>query len=154
MFTVEVRTGRLIEARIEALRSLERAAAYTSGFTQVLQRFSEKERLILCADHRAVAVYPQPVTDELASLFSAMNLRLQRVAILVAPSNATLTMQLSRIVREAQNPDRRVFFATDEAEAFLGEVLTPAERTRLAQFLRGEPGGAPNPRPPSTRPRF
>ena len=154
MFTVEVRAGRLIEARVEALRNLERAAAYTNGFAQVLQRFSGTERMILCADHRAVAVYPQPVADELATLFGAMNLRLQRVAILVARTNATLTMQLSRIVREAQNSERRVFFTTDEAEAFLGEVLTPAERTRLAQFLRGEPTGSATTRTPSTRPRF
>ena len=154
MFTVEVRAGRLIEARIEALPNLERAAAYTNGFAQVLQRFSGTERMILCADHRAVAVYSQPVTDELASLFGAMNQRLDRIAVLVAPSNATLTMQLSRIVRQAQNPDRRVFFTTDDAEAFLGEVLTPAERLRLAQFLRGEPAGGASARPASTRPRF
>jgi hypothetical protein len=120
MFTVEVRAGRLIEAR----------------------------------DHRAVTVYPQTVTDELALLFGTLNQHLQRVALLVAPSNATLTMQLSRIVREAKNPERRVFFTTDDAEAFLGEVLTPAERTRLAQFLRGEPTAATSTRPPSTRPRF
>jgi hypothetical protein len=63
-------------------------------------------------------------------------------------------MQLSRIVREAQNPDRRVFFATDDAEAFLGEVLTPAERIRLAQFLRDEPTSNRSTRPPPTRPRF
>jgi hypothetical protein len=154
MFTVEVRAGRLIEARIEALRNLERAAAYTNSFAQVLQRFSGNERMILCADHRAVAVYPQAVTDELASLFGAMNLRLQRIAVLVAPSNATLTMQLSRIVREAQNPERRVFFAPDEAETFLGEVLTPTERRRLAQFLRGEPTSTPSARLPATRSRF
>lgn len=154
MFTLEVRAGRLIEARIEALPNLERAAAYSNGFAQVLQRFPGTERMVLCADHRAVAVYPQPVTNELASLFGTMNKRLQRIALLVAPSNATLTMQLGRIVREAGNTERRVFFATDEAEAFLGEVLTPAERTRLSQFLRGEGAGPRNTRPPSTRPRF
>jgi hypothetical protein len=156
MFTVEVRTGRLIEARIEALRNQERAAAYSDAFSQILQRTSGKERMILCADHRAVAVYPQPVTDTLASLFGAMNQRLERIALLVAPSNATLTMQLSRVVREAQNPDRRVFFSMEDAEAFLGEALTVAERSRLAQFLRSEPTPTPSSRyrSPSTRPRY
>jgi hypothetical protein len=156
MFTVEVRAGRLIEARIEALRNLERAAAYSGAFGQILQRGPAKERMILCADHRAVAVYPQQVTNELASLFGAMNQRLQRIALLVAPSNATLTMQLSRIVREAQNPERRVFFVMEEAETFLGEVLTVVERSRLAQFLRSEPTPVPSSRyrSPSTRPRY
>lgn len=156
MFTVEVRAGRLIEARIEALRNLQRAAAYTQAFAQILQRAPVQERMILCADHRAVAVYSQQVTDELASLFGAMNQRLARIALLVAPSNATLTMQLTRIVREARNPERRVFFAMEEAETFLGEVLTAAERSRLAQFLRSEPSPSPSSRSrsPSTRPRF
>ena len=136
MFTVEVQVGRIIEARVTALRSLEQAAAYSKALSQVAQRPAGQERMILCADHRAVAIYPQQVADELASLFGAMNQRLERVAILVAASNATLSMQLARIVREANNPDRRVFLSTDDAEAFLGEILTAAERKRLAQFLK------------------
>ena len=136
MFTVEVQVGRIIEARVTALRSLEQAAAYSKALSQVAQRPAGQERMILCADHRAVAIYPQQVADELASLFGAMNQRLERAAILVAASNATLSMQLARIVREANNPDRRVFLSTDDAEAFLGEILTAAERKRLAQFLK------------------
>lgn len=150
MFTVEVRVGRLIEARIETLRTEARAAAYTDAFSAVLQRSPSNLPMILCADHRAVPVYSQAVTEKLASLFGAMNLRLARVALLVSPANATLLMQLARIVREANNPDRRVFVVPMEAEAFLGEVLTTAERTRLARFLRSDRGDLP----PSSRSRF
>jgi hypothetical protein len=149
MFTVEVRVGRLLEARIEALRTLERAAAYVDAFSAALQRSRPGTPLILCADHRAVAIYPQPVADKLASLFGMMNTRLARIALLVSPTNATLSMQLGRIVREANNPDRRVFLVPTEAAAFLGEVLTSAERTRLARFLRIDRSDVP----PSSRSR-
>ena len=148
MFTVESRVGRLLEARIESLRTLDRANAYSDAIAQVVQRAPGHEPMILCADHRAVAIYPQPVADQLASLFGAMNRRLLRIALLVAPTNATLSMQLGRIVREANNPDRRVFLVPAEAEAFLGEVLTGSERTRLARFLRSG-----NDAPPSSRSR-
>lgn len=152
MFTVEVHTGRLIEARIEALRTLERAVAYTDALGLAIKQAGLKERMILCADHRPVAIYPQLVADKLAALFEDMNQHLQRIAILVAPSNATLSMQLGRIVREAHNSDRRVFHATEEAEAFLGEILTKDESTNLARFLRGHriPSSL---RPPSPRSR-
>jgi hypothetical protein len=135
MFTVEVQVGRIIEARITELRTLERAVAYGKAVSQLIKQSSGHEQMILCADHRAVAIYPQAVTDELAILFGINNHRLERVAILVAASNATLSMQLGRLVREAHNPGRRVFLAASEAEAFLGEIVTAAERTRLAQFL-------------------
>jgi hypothetical protein len=149
MFTVESRTGRLLEARVESLKTVERAAAYSDALARVVKRAPGNEPMILCADHRAVVVYPQPVADKLAALFGAMNQRLARIALLVAPTNATLTMQLGRIVREANNPDRRVFLIPAEAEAFLGDVLTGPERARLARFLRGDRTDVP----PSSRSR-
>jgi hypothetical protein len=147
MFTVETHAGRLIEARIETLRTLDRAVAYSDALGHAVRESPGNERMILCADHRAVGIYPQPVADKLAALFGAMNQRLLRIALLVAPSNATLSMQLARIVREAKNADRRVFLVPAEAETFLGEVMTSPERTRLARFLQSDA-------PPSGRSRF
>ena len=150
MFTVEVQVGRLIEARIESLRSLDRAVAYADAFAGVLQRSPTTGPMILCADHRAVPVYPQAVTDKLAALFGTLNTRLARIALLVSPTNATLSMQLGRIVREANNTARRVFTVPMEAEAFLGDVLTSAERMRLGRFLRSDRSDGP----PSSRSRI
>jgi hypothetical protein len=150
MFTVEVQVGRLIEARIESLRSLDRAVAYADAFAGALQRSPTGAPMVLCADHRAVPVYPQVVTDKLAALFGTMNSRLERIALLVSPTNATLSMQLGRIVREANNADRRVFTTPMEAEAFLADALTSAERMRLARFLRSDRSDVP----PSSRSRI
>jgi hypothetical protein len=134
MFTLEVRTGRLIEARIQALRTMPDVDAYVAALTRQTE-ILDPARGILCADHRPVAIYPPPVADRLAELFSMMNTRLDRIAVIVAPTNATLSMQLQRIVREANNPSRRVFQEAAGARDHLAEVLTEPERVRLAEFL-------------------
>lgn len=64
-----------------------------------------------------------------------MNTRLVRVAILVARSNATLTLQLNRIVREAGYENRRVFFDAEPAAAWLDPELTAEENRRVDEFL-------------------
>ncbi|NUO51714.1 MAG: hypothetical protein HOV80_22900 [Polyangiaceae bacterium] len=80
-------------------------------------------------------VYSPPVADKLTELFRKMNSVLARVAILVAPSNATLLMQLGRIVREAANPSRKIFTDAPQARRFLDEVLDAEARRELAAFL-------------------
>jgi hypothetical protein len=136
MFTIEVRAGRLIEARVHSLVSRERAVAYAEALGRAA-RSASGERMILCADHRPVLIYPQPVADKLSELFLRMNNHLERVAILGAKSNATLWMQLGRIVREANNPSRQIFDDRAAAEAHLAPVLDERERARLSLFLAG-----------------
>lgn len=64
-----------------------------------------------------------------------MNARLERVAVLAARSNATLTLQLERLVREAAYASRRVCYAPEEAQAHLAPILDPPERRRVREFL-------------------
>jgi len=135
-FTVGMVVGRLLEARVNALADVADVDAYSEAVGRSIAG-TRSGTVILCADHRAVAVYAPPVADELAELFSRMNTRLERVAILVSARNATLSMQLQRIVREAKNPARRVFDEASEAASFLHDALTDAERARLAKFLDG-----------------
>lgn len=132
MFTVERRVGRLCEARISRMAEASEVDDYARAFRKELVGVVGP---VLCADHRPVAIYPQPVADKLIELFKSLNTRWERVAILVAKSNATISMQLQRIVRESDNPSRRVFFEAEEARAFLDEGLDAAERARLRAFL-------------------
>ncbi len=133
MFTILRRTGRLVEARVSALASVARVDAYAEAFGPAVSQLAA--RPILCADHRPVLIYAQPVADRLVELFTNLNKTWERVAILVAPTNATLAMQLARIVRESGNPSRRVFFEPADAERFLAESLDAAEQARLRAFL-------------------
>jgi hypothetical protein len=133
MFQINHKVGRLVEARVSALANVARANAYGEAFGPVLARASLNP--VLCADHRPVVIYSQPVADKLTELFTSLNSTWGRVAIIVAPTNATLAMQLQRIVRESTNAERRVFFDPAEASRFLGEILDLAERARLRTFL-------------------
>ncbi len=133
MFKITRRAGRLVEARVSALATVARADAYAEAFGPVVKSLTV--RPVLCADHRPVAIYSQPVADKLSGVFTSLNKTWERVAIIVAPTNATLAMQLQRIVRESQNPSRRVFFDSAEAARFLDEILDGAERVRLKAFL-------------------
>ena len=140
--------GRLVEARVFNLRTVADVDQYTAAFSPDLLKVGDP---VLCADHRPVVIYPPDVADRLVRLFKTMNSRLYRVAILVSRSNATLVMQLQRIVRESANPSRRVFFDAVEAEQFLTPVLQTSERARLHVFLNETNDEGPP--PPSKKSR-
>ena len=134
-YELDVKVGRLIEARVFRLMSIEEANAYSRALGARVAAFPAGERPILCADHRPVVIYPQAVADRLTELFVHMNTRLERIAILVARSNATLALQLNRIVREAGYENRRVFYESPGAVEHLGSVLDAAEKSRVRDFL-------------------
>jgi hypothetical protein len=142
-FSLTRRVGRVIEARVFWLRTPEAATRYTQALAAEVARAPRNMQPVLCADHRPVAIYSQPVADRLTELFVDMNRRLARVAILVARTNATLSLQLSRIVREAGNPNRKLFHDATDALAHLSPVLDQAERIRVENFLAELPPEPP-----------
>ena len=132
-FTLERRKGRLIEARVFRLADRARTDAYSEALARETRAY--RAASVLCADHRPVFVYAPEAAARLAELFVQMNARMERVAILVAPSNATLILQLERIVREASFTKRRVFREPGPAVAYLSEGLDAVEAQRAADFL-------------------
>jgi len=134
-FSIESRVGRLIEARVFGLRTRDDADDYAHALgTQVL-RMPRNPRPILCADHRPVVIYPQDAAERLMELFTHMNVQLERVAIIVARSNATLVLQLDRLVREAAYASRKLFYSPEEAQGHLAPVLDATELGRMRAFL-------------------
>lgn len=140
-FLVERRVGRVLEARVWALDDVETTDRYSLAIARALSDLPEGTAGILCADHRFAAIYPQPVTDRLLHLFRQMNTRLERVAILAHPRQATFYMQLNRIVREAGKKERRVFRDTPDALEHVAPALSADELARARMFL--ESGHAP-----------
>jgi hypothetical protein len=138
-FTIETRAGRLIEARVFGLRTREDADSYATALGAQVLRMTSHAPPILCADHRPVFIYPQAAAARLAELFTQMNAQLERVAILAARSNATLVLQLDRLVREAAYPSRRVFYTPEDAQAHLAPVLDTGELRRFRAFLEEYP---------------
>jgi hypothetical protein len=48
-------------------------------------------------------------------------------------------LQFIRLVRESNNPDRRIFYEPEPLSEWLAHVLSPEEQARLAEFLKQEP---------------
>jgi hypothetical protein len=134
-YVVQNRVRRLVEARVFGLATREEVDAYSRDIGIQVMRVPREMRPVLCADHRPVGIYPAAAADRLVELFTQMNTRLERVAIIVARSNATLAMQLNRIVREAKYTARRVVHTAEEAHAHLAPVLEPDELARMREFL-------------------
>lgn len=134
-FTVELRVGRLLEARIFSLKTAEDVVEYGAAIAAGVAKAPATVMPILCADHRPVRVYPQPAADRLTEMFKRNNTRLAYAALVIDPANATLLLQLERIVREANYERRKVFRDAPSALAQLGTVLDSAERARAAAFL-------------------
>ncbi|HRI72462.1 MAG TPA: caspase family protein, partial [Polyangium sp.] len=73
------------------------------------------------------------VPPDMLELFSDMmqyETRIGRMAILLGPS-PTLDLQMQGIIGDSQDPNRKIFRDPREAEAFISEVLTLAERIQL-----------------------
>jgi hypothetical protein len=132
-FTVENREGRLVESRPLSLRTADDVGAFGRRMREVAT--GTTGQLVICGDYRRIAVLTQGVADAVVAMMSSTNPRIDRSAVLLASEHATFNLQIERVVREAGNPMRRTFRAVPELEKWLGEVLGPAEKTRLRQFL-------------------
>ncbi len=133
MISVENNEGRLIEIRSIAPITMEDTQSMVGGLMRVLT--ASTARFVGCGDLRRAAVVAPEITDASISLLRRENPRIERTAFLIDTTGAVLGMQLERIVREANNPARKVFRDPVALRAFLDPVLTPAERTRLETFL-------------------
>jgi hypothetical protein len=63
------------------------------------------------------------------------NPRVAANGVLVGESNLGLFDQVEKVLREAKNPNRKVFRSRLDVAAFLDPLLTAAERDRREAFL-------------------
>jgi serine/threonine-protein kinase len=132
-FELENHVGRLVETRPRALRTPDDVAAFGAAMRDVTSRVAGS--IVICGDFRWTKVVSQSTADAFIAMFAVFNPRVERSGVLLSPENATLNLQIERLVREAGNPSRRTFRAVPTLIAWLGEVLISAERARLAEFL-------------------
>lgn len=132
-FQVANVVGKLVEARVFALA--DRAAADDYGLQVAAAAVRVGSGAVLCADHRAVRIYPEAAAERLIELFRPNNKRFARITLVIAPTNATLLLQLERLVRTAGSDMRRVFREPEGALEHLAVALDPEERARARAFL-------------------
>jgi hypothetical protein len=128
MHTVNNAVGRLVEVRVASPLSL----AEVETFRQELQATVRKirDRYVGAVDLRHADVFPVEVAEGLISLLSGTASMVERTGFLIGES-AVFSLQIERIIRSSASPHRKAFRQPEPLKAFLGEVLTPAERLRL-----------------------
>jgi len=134
-YTVHTGGARLIEARVFRLRTLEEAQGYSELLAAHARRVPGSDYPVLLADHRPVMIYPQLVANRLVELFLDMNTRLERVAIIASRENATMVLQLERLIREANDVKRRLFFTNEDALEHLSPSIDALDLQRARRFL-------------------
>jgi hypothetical protein len=130
---VSCRVGRLIEGRLGFIRD----SGEVTHFQQLmLDAFAKAgPGAVICADWRRTQIFSPAVGEAMLELLRRGNREFSRSAVLLSQTDATFGLQVERLFREAQNPNRRSFRAPDAMLAWLAEVLTPAERHRASTFL-------------------
>jgi hypothetical protein len=94
-----------------------------------------EQKFVIAADWRAVNVMSPETSTRARAMMMGTNARVRRSSILTADAQSTTQLQVLRLVREADNENRRHFTRAREQHAWLSEVLTPEESSRLSEFL-------------------
>jgi hypothetical protein len=131
MYSIENHVGRLIEIRIWSPVSVGEAGRWGREHESVVGSMTGSYACFV--DVVDATVFPQDVVDALLESMKHEP-RLLRTATLLSPS-PTLGLQIQRMLREANHPERRAFRDPRDLEAWLGSVLTQPERARLRELL-------------------
>lgn len=130
----QVRVGRLVEIRMHALENLEAAESFSAAFRKLKNR-PPAAGYVICADYRAVRIYPPEVADSLQKLMVEFNPHVERSALLTDPRHPVEGLQISRIARTSGHHARRQFSDPEPMMVWLGEILTHEEQARMRKFL-------------------
>jgi len=134
MYTIENRVGRLIELRVESPVTYEELLQFHDTLAKVYKPL-RPQLALCCTDFAGATVFTQPVTKLWTSIIKQDSPIVERNAVLVG-EGAVFSMQVERIIRESGHQNRKAFLSSTELTAWLGELLTVRERTRLEAFLR------------------
>lgn len=134
--TARINVGRLLEiACPRGLRTTSDVDELETQINDVVKALRNGTRAIIFADWRTCTTFSPDTAERVGLMFTRDNLFVERSAILHQETSATGVLQLSRLIREARNPERRVFSSFPEASTFLREKLNPEESARLTELI-------------------
>jgi hypothetical protein len=133
MHKVENHVGRLIEVKLASPLNIDEVRGFIQEHMALMQKMPGK--YVGVVDLLEAYVFPAAVTDLLIQLLSGAASHVERSALLIGES-ATFALQVERVIRSSNNPNRRAFRNAEELTAWLGEVLTKHEHERLELFLQ------------------
>ena len=132
MYRVENPAGRLIEVKLASPLTIEEVEQFTQKYVEVMRKIPV--RYVGVVNLLEAYVFPKAVAEGLMKLLSGAAAHVERSALLIGES-AVFGLQVERLIREANNPNRRAFRNGHELVAWLGEVLTAAEKKELERFI-------------------
>ena len=133
MHIVANHVGRLMEVTLASPVTLDEIEPFIRANLAVIQNIPGK--FVGVADLLRAHVLPQEVTDRMIQLLTGNASRVERTGMLIGES-ALFGLQVERVLRSANQPNRRAFRSATEMAAWLNEVLTLPEQAQLQQFLR------------------
>lgn len=149
MYIVEKHAGRLIETRLGS--PLTRADVESTIQHVRLNILALPGKAVCCADLTQLDALPPDAIELFLAMFTRDNPRIERSAFLLARAGTALGLQLMRMFRQAGSPARMTFDDKAELATWLAEVLIPAERLRLNEFLATTDKAVDSGRPKSSR---
>lgn len=133
MYTIQQKVGRLVESVMKARVTRADIDAASVSMAEIAR--SLEGQGVVIGDYRATRFLLEEDVAQLVQVLRKYSDRIERSAIVVSEQSAVGVLQMERMVREIGHPLRRAFRDVHEAAAWLGEVLTPAERDRLHAVL-------------------
>lgn len=126
--------GRLLEIRVVPPVTMDDTTRFLQDIIRLIG--AQTAKVVACTDLRSGSRTIDPSSiDFIAGIMRSENPRLERNALILSSMSPTFALQMERMVKTAGAVQRRIFKTRGEAEAWLGEVLTGAERARLRTFL-------------------
>jgi hypothetical protein len=129
--------GRLIEARVAMIVTSDEYLHDMAEVSRIARKIGSP--IVLATDCRLCRDLPLSVAVTVGKKMHVMNRWIDRIGILLPPDRR-FSLPAQRMVADAGHSARRTFQSASEMESWLGEVLSPPERARLAQFLEEHPG--------------
>lgn len=132
MYHVANRVGRLLEVKLASPLSLEDVQQFAQQHVAITRKMAGT--YVGVANLLEASVFLPEVAEALTRMLSGVAAQVERSAMLIGES-AIFAMQVERVIRNANSPNRRTFRDAGQLVAWLSEVLTPAEQRQLEQFL-------------------
>jgi hypothetical protein len=134
--TAEIRVGRLLEVRATAgYRTASNVDLLFDALDQEIRKMPSRVRVVTAVDWRFCPLMSPEAAQHIGKRMAANNERMERCGALVNRDAPLSVLQFLRVVREADHPDRKLFFDQIECVQYLAELLSPAELARMYAFL-------------------
>lgn len=117
------------------MRTKRDVKAWFNSVGAVFDTLASGTKAVVVADWRLLGFLSNDIAGYLRLRMTQTNDRVERSAALVSAGTEITSFQLSRLVRESKNENRRAFTQAKPLVAWLSEILSESERTRLIEFL-------------------